>query len=460
MSKIFYRKQFSDYLGENRAILDIVNGYVVDPTPSPSQTPTTTPTPTPSSTITPTPTYTPTPTPTPTPSATPSTINFCIGNGFDDYTYSVVGDGSNILVGGIFNYYKNFFSPGVVKLDKTTGAVDTGFTSPYTISTTIYVAKPSSYYSGKTYVGGNTATGGFSPAFQRLNSDGSVDTTFSGITTMTGAVNDFVELSGGSIILIGTFLTINGISRPRIAKLNSDGSLDTTFQVGAGFNSPSIFDIELSLDESNVFVAGNYTTYSGISSTRLVKIDSTTGVKNNTFAPSNFNAEVRGLTFDGSGNLWAVGNFSAYPGSSGSSNFICALETTSGTTIPTADFGNGFEDSPYGIQYDAINDRVIIITQSIPATENTNQYNNITFYGRIMSVLANGNFDNTFGSTGTTTYGFSKEIPGYQIYENDIFIDSNADIFVTGTFTTFSQNRYDRLIKLDDTGQSITQTNC
>ena len=459
MSKIFYRKQFSDYLGENRAILDIVNGYVVDPTPSPSQTPTTTPTPTPSSTITPTPTYTPTPTPTPTPSATPSTINFCIGNGFDDYTYSVVGDGSNILVGGIFNYYKNFFSPGVVKLDKTTGAVDTGFTSPYTISTTIYVAKPSSYYSGKTYVGGNTATGGFSPAFQRLNSDGSVDTTFSGITTMTGAVNDFVELSGGSIILIGTFLTINGISRPRIAKLNSDGSLDTTFQVGTGLNSTPIA-IEKSLDESHVFVGGSMTTYSGISTTRLVKINSTTGALNTTFAPSTFSDQVRGLTFDGSGNLWAVGNFSPYPGSSGFSNFICALETTSGTTASGVDFGNGFEDSPFGIKNDSVNDRMIINTQSIPNTDNANQYQGITFYGRIISLLPDGNIDTSFGSLTGTTYGFNKEIPGFAAFNNELFVDSSGDVYVTGTFTSFSGNRYDRLIKLDDTGQSITRTNC
>lgn len=467
MGRVFLRKEFSGYLGENRSILDINASFIPNtPTPTPSPTKTNTPTPSVTRTNTPTPsvtqTQTPTVTPTmtPTPSSTPSTINFCIGNGFDDYTYSVVGDGSNILVGGIFNYYKNFLSPGVVKLDKTTGAVDTGFTSPYLISTIIYVAKPSSYYSGKTYVGGNTVSGAFSPPFQRLNSDGSVDTTFSGITTMTGAVNDFVELSDGSLILIGSFTSINGISRPRIAKLNSDGSLDTTFQVGTGLNSPSVFDIELSLDESNVFVCGNFTTYSGISTNRLVKINSTTGVKNNTFAPSSFSDQVRGLTFDGSGNLWAVGNFSPYPGSSGFSNFICALETTSGTTVPGIDFGNGFEDSPFGIKYDSVNDRMIINTQSIPTTDNANQYQGITFYGRIISLLPDGNIDTSFGSLTGTTYGFSKEIPGFQVFENDLFVDSSGDVYVTGTFTTFSGNRYDRLIKLDDTGQSITRTNC
>ena len=92
MSKVFYRKQFSNYLGEQRAIDDIIARYIPDggvsptptpvpvtPTPTPSITPTRTltPTPTPTSsgvpiTPTPTPTVTTTSSPTPTPSITPT----------------------------------------------------------------------------------------------------------------------------------------------------------------------------------------------------------------------------------------------------------------------------------------------------------------------------------------------------------------------------------------------------
>ena len=89
MSKVFYRKQFSDYLGEQRAIDDIIAQFIPDggitPTPSPvpvtptpTPTKTSTPTPTPSitpsvtSTLTPTPTNTGTPTPTPTRTPAPA----------------------------------------------------------------------------------------------------------------------------------------------------------------------------------------------------------------------------------------------------------------------------------------------------------------------------------------------------------------------------------------------------
>lgn len=84
MGRVFYNTQYSDYLGENRAILDINVRNVPDvPSPTPSVTPSPTPTPsiTPTRTVTPTVTSTPTVTPsvttspTVTPTITPSVTN-------------------------------------------------------------------------------------------------------------------------------------------------------------------------------------------------------------------------------------------------------------------------------------------------------------------------------------------------------------------------------------------------
>ena len=76
MSQVFYRKKFSDYLGEQRAIDDIITFFQPDPVPpSPSPTPTPLPitaTPTPTRTQTPTPTPSITPTLTSTPTLTPT----------------------------------------------------------------------------------------------------------------------------------------------------------------------------------------------------------------------------------------------------------------------------------------------------------------------------------------------------------------------------------------------------
>jgi hypothetical protein len=87
MGRTFFNKKFSDYLGEQRAIDDIVSYFVADitatPTPTPSITPSKTPTQTPTPTKTPTQTQTPTqtntqtqtPTQTPTPTNTQTPTN-------------------------------------------------------------------------------------------------------------------------------------------------------------------------------------------------------------------------------------------------------------------------------------------------------------------------------------------------------------------------------------------------
>jgi len=83
MGRVFYNTRFSNYLGENRAILDIVIRNVPDgPGPTPSPTPVITLTPSPTLTVTPTPSITPTRTVTPTvtvtPTITPTQTNYPI----------------------------------------------------------------------------------------------------------------------------------------------------------------------------------------------------------------------------------------------------------------------------------------------------------------------------------------------------------------------------------------------
>ena len=115
MGRIFQRKQFSDYLGENRSILDIDTSFFLDPSPTPSptpsNTPTQTPTPTVSVSVTPTQTKTPTPTPTktltPTPSSTPQVPNIWSGvvsrGGARPYSSIYSSDGINWNTGTTTN---------------------------------------------------------------------------------------------------------------------------------------------------------------------------------------------------------------------------------------------------------------------------------------------------------------------------------------------------------------------
>ena len=103
-----------------------------------------------------------------------------------------------------------------------------------------------------------------SSAIIKINSDGSysskVETTqlnFSTISAMS--IQD-----DGSILIAGSTTTIDkesgeSTTTSTIIKLNPDGSLDTKFTTGIGFNGP-IYSI--SIDKTNrILVIGNFTTY-------------------------------------------------------------------------------------------------------------------------------------------------------------------------------------------------------
>src|ERR1039457_4155610 len=67
---------------------------------------------------------------------------------------------------------------------------------------------------------------------QRLYSNGSADAGFPpqfGIRFANGSVYCVVVQNDGRIVIGGSFTSVNGTSRSRIARLNSDGSVDLSF---------------------------------------------------------------------------------------------------------------------------------------------------------------------------------------------------------------------------------------
>ena len=78
----------------------------------------------------------------------------------------------------------------------------------------------------------------FRDRLARLNADGTVDSTF----TLGQGVNDSVRSIAiqpdGRAILAGFFTSVNGENRNRVARLNYDGSVDGTFNPGGGADNP------------------------------------------------------------------------------------------------------------------------------------------------------------------------------------------------------------------------------
>ncbi|HRN99382.1 MAG TPA: delta-60 repeat domain-containing protein, partial [Flavobacterium sp.] len=76
----------------------------------------------------------------------------------------------------------------------------------------------------------------------------------------------------GKIVIGGYFTTYVGNSRPRIARLNVNGSLDSTFIVGTGLNNYPLTMV--AQPNGKILVGGAFTIYNGTTVNRLVRLNS------------------------------------------------------------------------------------------------------------------------------------------------------------------------------------------
>ena len=96
----------------------------------------------------------------------------------------------------------------------------------------------------------------------RLNSNGSVDLAFNAniANGPDAVVNDLKLMGDGSIYIAGNFKFYNGFNRASVVKLNSDGSLNSTFNAGSGGVGAGgiVTSIEVGPNQSFFFVGGQF----------------------------------------------------------------------------------------------------------------------------------------------------------------------------------------------------------
>jgi uncharacterized delta-60 repeat protein len=89
---------------------------------------------------------------------------------------------------------------------------------------------------GKLLIGGRFAAvnGTANAHVARLNGDGTVDSSFHPGTSVEGFLGSLVLQPDGKVLIGGSITNVNGVSRNGIARLNADGTLDASFDPGAG----------------------------------------------------------------------------------------------------------------------------------------------------------------------------------------------------------------------------------
>ena len=109
---------------------------------------------------------------------------------------------------------------------------------------------------GKIIVGGyfKTLNGTSYKTIVRLNGDNSIDPTFNASTN--GTVMAMALQTDGKIVIGGAFTVVNGTVQNRIARLNPDGSLDASFNTGFGADN-LVYDIAVQTD-GKIVLGGSF----------------------------------------------------------------------------------------------------------------------------------------------------------------------------------------------------------
>ena len=140
----------------------------------------------------------------------------------------------------------------------------------------------------------------------RINTDGSLDASFAAETN--GDVLALAVEGDDKILVAGSFTLVNGVTRNRIARLNADGSLDTTYNPNLNNTARGLL-IE---PDDRVLVWGSFTSVGGTGRNRIARLNTNGGL--DSFNP-NANNEVRAVARQSDGSLVLGGTFTQVGGS-------------------------------------------------------------------------------------------------------------------------------------------------
>ena len=167
-----------------------------------------------------------------------------------------------ILVGGHFTNFHGFANGHIARLNSD-GSIDKSFEPCSGPNDDVLAIAFQS--DGSTIIGGRFTTYSLVPVgmITRINSDGSLDPSFNiSSTGANGLVRQIIILPDDKILIAGEFTTYNNVPRNRIARLNPDGTLDETFDPGDGADH-RIWGMDIQ-DDGKILIVGVFSSYDNI----------------------------------------------------------------------------------------------------------------------------------------------------------------------------------------------------
>ncbi len=358
------------------------------------------------------------------------------------YAVAVQGDGK-VIIGGAFTTVNGTNRSFIARLNSDC-SVDTGFGNGLAGASS-FVLAVAVQGDGKVIIGGafTTVNGTTQNRIARLNSDGALDTGFgNGLTGANNTVRAVAVQGDGKVIIGGDFTTVNGTTRGGIARLNSDGSLDTGFGNGlAGADGP-VYAVAVQGD-GKVLIGGGFTTINGTTRNHIARLNSDgaldTGFGNGL---AGANSIVYAVAVQGDGKVLIGGNFTSVNGTT--QNRIARLNSNgslvnSNGALDTG-FGNGLAGANSSVYAVAVQgDGKVIIGGAFTTVNGTNR-------GSIARLNSDGSLDTSFGN------GLAGANDG--VYA--VAVQGDGKVLIGGFFTTVNGTTRTRIARLNSDGSVDT----
>lgn len=374
--------------------------------------------------------------------------SFNPGTGFNNSVFNgfIQPDGK-IVLPGVYTSYNGVAANGIIRLNPD-GSVDTSFVTNIGTGLNAGAYTAALQSDGKILVGGPSTSfnGVASNRIVRLNADGTRDTSFNIGTGVSAYLNGITVQSDGKILVNGDFSSFNGTSASRIIRLNPDGSVDTSFvtNIGTGFNDVTYFSTIQ--PDGKILVAARATTFNGIATGRVARLNSD-GTLDTAFATNvgtGLNAASGRIAYQPDGKIIVTGSFTSFSGVP--TNRIVRLNAD-GTRDTTFNIGTGFNmGAPLVVNPIQSNGKIIVMG-------NFASYNG-TLRNSIARINSDGSIDDQFDPGVSVSGGFANaDIRGESVLFNNKMLIAGTFTAFDGT----SRNRIALLKYEDITSPKITR---
>jgi uncharacterized delta-60 repeat protein len=229
------------------------------------------------------------------------------GAGFDNTVSRIaLAPDGKIVVGGVFNTFNGINRRRVARLNAD-GSLDTNFNYvPTENNTNVWDVKVQS--DGKVIVSDSLSPAGTVTNrrdVKRLNTDGSLDASFNSPGGANNTVETIAVQPDGKIVIGGMFTAVNGANRGYLARLNGDGSLDNGFVANANY---FVHSVALQAD-GRIVVGGEFTVLNNTPRRRYARVNSDGSLDTLFNVGSGANIYVYDVALQTDGAILLGGNF-------------------------------------------------------------------------------------------------------------------------------------------------------